>query len=90
MVLTHHKLKDLGKRVLPLNEGDPIKLDPITESGSGMLREKEKAYLSEIIEKLNDLFGRETTDQDQLGYVQVLRTKMLESSTLSKQSAKRV
>lgn len=37
--------------------------------------------------KLNDLFGSETTEQDQLVYVnQVLRGKMLESETLRQQA----
>jgi type I restriction enzyme R subunit len=88
VVLTHHKLRNLGKRALPLGEGETPTLDPLTEAGSGAVREPTKAYMSEIIEQLNDLFGTETTDQDQLTYVtHVLKGKMLESQKLRQQAA---
>jgi type I restriction enzyme R subunit len=87
VVLTHHKLKNTGKRSMPLYDGDTPKLEPITEAGSGSVQEKEKAYMAEIIEKLNGLFGGDTTEQDQLVYVnQVIRGKMLESETLRQQA----
>jgi type I restriction enzyme R subunit len=88
VVLTHHNLKNLGKRAMPLNEGDNPKLDPITESGSGSVQEKEKALLNEIIEKVNDLFEGDLTDQDKLVYVNnVIKGKLLESETLMQQAA---
>lgn len=86
--LTHHRLVNKGKRNLSLNEGDPITLKPITEAGEGELREKEKALLKEIIEKLNEVFQGELTDDDKLVYVnQVLKTKLLESEVLVQQAA---
>ena len=88
VVLTRHKLLNKGKRNLQLSHGESIPLDPLTDAGSGAVREKEKAYLRELIEKLNELFGAETTDQDQLVYVnQVLMGKLLESATLRQQAA---
>lgn len=88
VVLTHHNLKNLGKRNLPLNAGQPPKLDPITEAGSGSVQEKEKALLREIIEKVNDLFEGDLTDQDKLVYVNnVIKGKLLESETLRQQAA---
>jgi type I restriction enzyme, R subunit len=87
VVLTHHTLKNQGKRPMPLNEGDSIPLSPITEAGSGMVREKEKAYLSAIITKLNELFGGETTDGDQLSFVQTISSKLQESQTLKQQAS---
>jgi type I restriction enzyme, R subunit len=87
VVLTHHTLKSLGKRAMPLNEGDTPKLDPITEAGSGSVQEKEKAWLREIIEKVNDLFDGELTDQDKLVYVNnVIKGKLLESEQLQQQA----
>lgn len=86
--LTHHNLKNLGKRSMPLGTGDSPKLEPITEAGSGMVQEKEKALLNEIIRKVNDLFEGELTDQDKLVYVNnVLIGKLLESETLKQQAA---
>ena len=70
VILTHHNLKDLGKRTIPLGEGGNPKLGPLTESGGGSVQEKEKARLAEIIAKVNDLFEGETpTEDDRLVYV---------------------
>lgn len=85
--LTHHKLTNKGKQAMLLSEGDTPKLEPITEAGSGGLQDKVKIYMAELIEKLNELFGADTTDQDQLVYVnQVIRGKMLESEKLRQQA----
>ncbi len=87
VVLTHHNLKNHGKRTLPLAGGETPKLDPITEAGSGSVQERERALLCEIIEKVNDLFDGELTEQDKLVYVNdVLKGKLLESETLRKQA----
>lgn len=87
VVLTHHNLKNLGKKAMPLGEGDTLKLAPITESGSGNVQEKEKALLNEIIEKVNDLFEGELSDQDKLVYVNnVIKGKLLESEKLRQQA----
>jgi type I restriction enzyme, R subunit len=88
VVLTHHHLKNLGKQGMPLNEGEKPLLGPITDSGSGSVQEKEKALLREIIEKVNDLFDGELTDQDKLVYVNhVIKGKLLESEKLQQQAA---
>ena len=79
MVLTHHSLKNQGKQPLALGEGEAPKLEPITEAGAGAVQEKEKARLAEIIEKVNDLFEGELTDEDKLVYVNnVIKGKLLE------------
>ena len=88
VVLTHHNLRNLGKRPMGLGQGETPKLDPITEAGSGSVQDKEKARLNEIIEKVNDLFEGELTDQDKLVYVNnVIKGKLLESETLRQQAA---
>ncbi len=89
VVLTHHHLKNLGKRALPLGEGGEYpKLDPLSEAGSGSVQEKEKALLYEIIAKVNDLFQGELTDDDKLVYVNsVLKGKLLESEILVQQAS---
>ena len=87
VTLTHHSLKNLGKRAMPLGDGKNPKLEPITEAGSGSVQAKEKAYLNEIIEKVNDLFEGDLTDQDKLIYVNnVIKGKLLESETLRQQA----
>jgi type I restriction enzyme R subunit len=87
VVLTHHNLKDLGKRPMPLDGGENPKLNPPTEVGGGAIQEKQKAWLSEIIKKVNELFDGELTDNDKLVYVNnVIKGKLLESETLKQQA----
>jgi type I restriction enzyme R subunit len=88
IILTHHNLKNQGKRTIALEEGETPKLTPLGEAGSGQVREKEKAYLAEIIDKVNDLFEGDLTDDDRLVYVNnVIKGKLLESKTLVQQAA---
>ncbi|MBB3267529.1 type I restriction enzyme R subunit [Azospirillum sp. OGB3] len=88
VTLTHHSLRNRGKRTLPLGDGDSPKLVPMSEPGSGEVHDKEKARLSEIIEKVNGLFDGELTDDDKLIYVNsVLKGKLLESEILIEQAA---
>jgi len=88
VVLTRHHLRNQGKQPLYLGSGEAKALPPITEAGSGSVRVAEKVQLAEVIEKLNDLFGKDTTDQDQLVYVNgVIMGKMLESQILRQQAA---
>ncbi len=87
-MLTHHHLKDQGQRTLPLGGGESPKLAPITGSGSGSVQEQQKVYMAVLIEKLNDLFGADTSEQDQLRYVNgTLFGKVAESTTLQQQAA---
>jgi type I restriction enzyme R subunit len=86
--LTHHALKSRGAQPMVLREGDSPKLEPIGEAGSGAVRDKQKAALAAIIAKVNELFEGEVTEDDKLVYVQdVIRTKLLESTTLQQQAA---
>lgn len=86
LVLTHHHLKTKGKLAMPLGQGERPKLAPVSETGSGAVQDKQKALLSEIIARVNDLFEGELTDGDALSYVMALKTKMLESERLVEQS----
>ena len=89
VVLTHHTLRNKGKQQMTLADGSYPELQPISGAGTGVLREKEKAYLHEIIRKVNDLFQGELTDHDKLVYVNdVIMGKLLESETLAQQAAR--
>ncbi len=88
VVLTHYNIKSHGRVTMGVSEGERPLLQPITEAGSGSVQDKEKALLNEIIEKVNDLFEGELTDQDKLVYVNnVILGKLLESQTLQQQAA---
>lgn len=85
--LTHYNLKGHDKTDLPLGEGPKPPLHPVTETGTGIVREKEKAILAEIIKQVNELFNGELTDDDKLVYVNnVLKGKLLESEVLAEQA----
>jgi type I restriction enzyme R subunit len=85
--LTHHAVKSQGKAAMPLGVGEKPLLYPLTEVGSGIVREKETAYLSVVVDKLSSLFGGDLTDQDKVIYVtQVIMGKLLESELLVEQA----
>lgn len=71
-----------------LNADGSYKLAPMDAVGSGVVQDKEHAYLAEIIQKVNGLFEGELTDDDQLVYVNgVLKGKPLENETLVQQAS---
>ena len=85
--LTHHTLRSRGTAAMPLGVGEKPLISPVTEAGSGSVQAKEKAYLRAIIEKLNNLFEGDLTDDDQLVYVNhVIMGKLLESARLVQQA----
>lgn len=86
--LTHHNLKDQGKRQLVLGNGEAPKLNPLAETGSGQVQDKEKARLEEIVAKVNDLFEGDLTEDDKLVYVNnVIKGKLLECEELIVQAS---
>ena len=87
VTLTHHSLRHTGRQPLNLGHGETPKLPPMDAVGSGAVQEKEKAFLDEIIQKVNGLFDGELTDDDQLVYVNgVLKGKLLENELLMQQA----
>lgn len=87
VTLTHHSLRNTGRQPLNLGHGEAPKLPPMDAVGSGAVQEKEKAFLDEIIQKVNGLFNGELTDDDQLVYVNgVLKGKLLENELLIQQA----
>ncbi|WP_213781807.1 type I restriction endonuclease [Caballeronia sp. dw_276] len=87
VLLTHHNLRNSGRQTLNLKIGEAQKLRPMDAVGSGSVQEKERAFLDEIIQKVNGLFEGELSDDDQLVYVNgVIKGKLLENDTLMKQA----
>lgn len=85
VVLTHHKLTTSGKLALTF-AGAGEKLQPMTEAGSASVQDKEKALLSQILQKLNDLFTGDLSDNDQLSWVTAVKGKLIDNQTLVHQS----
>ncbi len=68
--LTHYRLTKRAEHQLRLNEEDgEYGLDPASAVGSGKAHDPEKKRLSEIIAALNDIFGAEVSDEDQLQFL---------------------
>ena len=87
VVLTHHTLRNKGQKKLDLAQGESVLLTGLAPGG-GSVQDKDKALLSEIIAKLNDLFTGDLTEEDKVTYVRaVIRGKLLESTTLQQQAA---
>lgn len=86
--LSHHTLKKAGTYALDLKKGEAEKLSGMTEAGTGGVQDKAKVQLAELIQRVNDLFDGDLTDQDKLVYVNnVILGKLLESKVLQQQAA---
>lgn len=86
VVLTHHSLRNKGQKKLDLAQGEAVQLTGLAPGG-GAVQDKDKALLSAIIAKLNDLFTGELSDEDKVVYVgTVIRTKLLENKELQQQA----
>ncbi len=87
VTLTHHRVWEGDQPAMTLGGGEQPQLQPMTETGSGVVQEKEKTLLDEIIRRVNDLFDGKLTDDDVLVYVNgVLKGKLMESETLRQQA----
>ncbi|WP_223453264.1 MULTISPECIES: type I restriction endonuclease subunit R [unclassified Pseudomonas] len=68
--LSHYRLSKRAEHQLRLNEENgEYTLKPGSDVGSGKPHDPEKKRLSEIIEALNDIFGAEVSDDDQLQFL---------------------
>lgn len=69
--LDYYRLQKISEGSINLNTGTVKTLDGPNEVGSGMVREDAKVYLSRLIDQLNDRFGSELTEADQLFFDQI-------------------
>lgn len=68
--LSHYRLSKRAEHQLRLSEEEGgYTLKPGSDVGSGKPHDPEKKRLSEIIEALNDIFGAEVSDDDQLQFL---------------------
>ncbi len=68
--LSHYRLSKRAEHRLRLSEEEgEYALKPGSDVGSGKPHDPEKKRLSEIIEALNDIFGAEVSDDDQLQFL---------------------
>lgn len=68
--LTHYRLNKHAEQQLRLNDAEgEYGLKPGSGIGTGKPHDPEKKRLSEIIEALNEIFGAEVSDEDQLQFL---------------------
>ncbi len=88
--MTHHAVRHRGTADLSLRSGGGGALDPIREAGAGLVQEKEKARLAELIERLNEIFGMNIdggADSPGVVYIRdVLGQQILQSELLQQQA----
>lgn len=72
--LDYYRLQKISEGSIDLKSGTAKTLDGPQEVGSGMVREEENVYLSRLIDQLNDRFGSELNDADQLFFDQIAET----------------
>ena len=77
--LTYYRLQKISEGAIPLADGEARPLDGPTEMGSGLAREQE-APLSQLIDLINDRFGTDFNDADQLFFDQIVETAVADAS----------
>jgi len=85
--LTHYAVLNDGKLdgIAAEKQEDWGVLRPVTGLGSGEPRDRERTFLSELIEKLNELFGEGITDKDKVMFAVHISEKLRENETVMAQ-----
>lgn len=79
--MTHYSIKNKKEHRIDLKGGY---LDSI-EPGAGMVREPKVDRLGEIIERINELFAGDITDEDTLHYARWILDKTISNSAIKEQ-----
>ncbi len=74
--LEYYRLQKISEGAIGLKEGEAKPLDGPNETGSGVSRDK--IALSRLIDLINDRFGTEFTEADQLFFDQIIEAAMLD------------
>ena len=77
LALTHYRITKRQEHQLRLSENQgEYALQPGKDIGSGKAHDPEKQRLSAVIEALNDLFGAEVSDEDQVQFLNVIAQRI--------------
>lgn len=77
--LEYYRIQKISEGSIHLKEGDARKLDGPIEVGSGKLHEEELP-LSQLVDVINERFGTDFTDADQLFFDQIIEAAVEEES----------
>jgi type I restriction enzyme R subunit len=85
LTMTHYKIVDKGTITGGLKGGDEPTLTPIKGTGGRDPKDRLRAFLKELIAKLNDAFGKEITDQDKVAFAVHISEKLRGNETVMAQ-----
>jgi type I restriction enzyme R subunit len=80
--LEYYRLQKISEGSIPLSSGDARKLDGPTEVGSGALHEQ-PVLLSQLIDVVNERFGTDFNQADQLFFDQIVEAAMTDDGLRS-------
>ena len=85
--LSHYRLSKIRQADLVLKENSPdYKLTPGEGMGTGRARDRKEEFLSQIIERLNELFITDAlSDDDMVNYARTVRDKVKENKAVMTQ-----
>jgi len=75
--LEYYRLQKISEGSISLQDGDPRRLDGPTEVGSGLVR-SQPVLLSQLIDIVNERFGTDFNQADQLFFDQIVEAAMAE------------
>lgn len=89
VVMSHYRLSKIRQQDIQLKEDAPdYKLEPSNDVGSAKAKDKKEAFLSQIIDKLNEVFITDNlTNKDMLNYAFTVRDKLTENASVMSQIA---
>ena len=89
VVLSHYRVAKIRQQDLQLqDEQGAYTLQPTDALGSGKARDQKEEWLSQLIQRLNELFNAEgLSDQDMVNYAYTIRDKLGENQNVLLQIA---
>jgi len=88
VVLSHYRLSVIRQQDIRLKEDVADYLVPGNEAGTAKAKDKKEEFLSQIINRLNELFiTDELTDKDMVNYAYTIRDKISENKLVMSQIA---
>lgn len=88
VALSHYRLSKIKEQNLKLATDAAEGLEPGSGLGSGVAKDKQEDFLSQIIERLNEIFaGDGLTEDDMLNYARTIKDKVAENQRVVTQIA---
>lgn len=89
VVMSHYRLSKIRQQDIQLKQNSAeYKLKPSNDIGTAKPKDKKEAFLSLIIERLNEVFITDNlTDKDMINYAFTVRDKLTENDTVMRQIA---